>query len=113
MEKLAGEEKSEAGVLMENQKVIKRYAHTRAILNIAAGVYSGGTVQAISSKFALEGLSECMRYEMSPFGIKTIIIEPGVIQTNFFSSMKVAEGKPNSPYKETTEKVMNGKLKLM
>ena len=53
-----------------------------------------------------------MRYEMSPFGIKTIIIEPGVIQTNFFSSMKVAEGKPNSPYKETTEKVMNG-VKMM
>ena len=71
-----------------------------------------GTPAYISSKFALEGLSECMRYELSPFGIKTIIIEPGVIQTNFFSSMKVAYGKPGSPYKEITEKVMNG-VKMM
>jgi len=65
----------------------------------------------ISSKFALEGLSECMRYELSPFGIKTIIIEPGVIKTNFFSSMKVID-KPNSPYKEILDKVISG-VKLM
>jgi NAD(P)-dependent dehydrogenase (short-subunit alcohol dehydrogenase family) len=53
-----------------------------------------------------------MRYEMSPFGIKTIIIEPGVIKTNFLSSMKIAKGKPDSPYKEITEKVVNG-IKMM
>ena len=61
----------------------------------------------ISSKFALEGLSESMRYELEPFGIKTIIIEPGVIKTNFFSSLKKST-KPGSVYKEITEKVMKG-----
>jgi len=82
------------------------------ISSVAGRIGFPGTPAYISSKFALEGLSECMRYELSPFGIKTIIIEPGVIQTNFFSSMKVADGKPGSPYKEITEKVMNG-VKMM
>ena len=82
------------------------------VSSVAGRIGFPGTPAYISSKFALEGLSECMRYEFSPFGIKTIIIEPGVIQTNFFSSMKVAYGKPGSPYKEITEKVMNG-VKMM
>lgn len=61
----------------------------------------------ISSKFALEGLSESMRYELSPFGINTIIIEPGVIKTNFMSTMKKSM-KPDSPYKDITNKVIAG-----
>ncbi len=61
----------------------------------------------ISSKFALEGLSESMRYELSPFGINTIIIEPGVIKTNFMSSMKKSV-KPDSAYKDITNKVIMG-----
>ena len=65
----------------------------------------------ISSKFALEGLSECLRYELDQFGVKTIIIEPGVIKTSFFSSMQVV--KPNgSPYKDITDKVVSG-VKMM
>ncbi len=82
------------------------------VSSVAGRIGFPGTPAYISSKFALEGLSECMRYEMSPFGIKTIIIEPGVIQTNFFSSMKVTKGKSDSPYKEITEKVLNG-VKMM
>ena len=61
----------------------------------------------ISSKFAVEGLSESMRYELSPFGIKTIIIEPGVIKTNIFTNLKNST-KSDSVYKDMTEKVMNG-----
>ncbi len=82
------------------------------VSSLAGRIGFPGTPAYISSKFALEGLSECMRYELSPFGIKTIIIEPGVIKTNFFSAMKVSEGKQDSPYKEITEKVMNG-VKMM
>jgi len=82
------------------------------VSSVAGRMGFPGTPAYISSKFALEGLSECMRYELSPFGIKTIIIEPGVIKTNFFSSMKVTEAKQDSPYKEITEKVMNG-VKMM
>ena len=61
----------------------------------------------ISSKFAIEGLSESMRYELSPFGINVIIIEPGVIKTNFMSSTKKSI-KSDSAYKDITNKVIMG-----
>ena len=32
----------------------------------------------VSTKFAIEGLSESIAYELEPFGIKVILIEPGV-----------------------------------
>ena len=41
----------------------------------------------ISSKFALEGFSESLRFELGEFGINVIIIVRGVIKTNFFDSM--------------------------
>ena len=67
----------------------------------------------ISSKFALEGLSECLRFELSPFGINVITIEPGVIKTNFFDSMKMAKrADSNSVYNDITSKVISG-VKMM
>ncbi len=36
-----------------------------------------------STKFALESLSDAMRVELAPFGVKVIVVEPGYIRTNF------------------------------
>lgn len=36
-----------------------------------------------ASKFALEGLSDCLRQELHPFGISVILIEPGLIATEW------------------------------
>ena len=54
----------------------------------------------VSTKFAVEGLSESISYEVEPFGIKVILIEPGAIKTNFFNSSISAKKSqdPNSPY---------------
>src|SRR5215207_1968547 len=51
-------------------------------------------------KFALEGVSESMRFETDSFGIKVILIEPGTIRTNFLSNTKVGQkaAEPTSPY---------------
>ncbi|MEZ5754527.1 MAG: SDR family oxidoreductase [Paracoccaceae bacterium] len=35
------------------------------------------------TKFAVEGLSEALHYELEPFGIKMRIVEPGMIRTDF------------------------------
>jgi NAD(P)-dependent dehydrogenase (short-subunit alcohol dehydrogenase family) len=39
-----------------------------------------------ASKFALEAVSDCLRTELRPWGIKTIVIEPGSIATEIWSS---------------------------
>jgi short-subunit dehydrogenase len=45
----------------------------------------------VSTKFALEGLSESISYELQPYGIKVILVEPGVINTNFVPNIKLAD----------------------
>jgi len=64
----------------------------------------------ISTKFALEGLSESMRYELEPFRIKVVIVEPGVVRTNFMNASVLAKKAldPNSPYAQITQKVGAG-----
>ena len=67
----------------------------------------------ISSKFALEGLSESLRLEMAPFGVDVIIIEPGVIKTNFFNPVNLAKkSESGTAYKDITVKVISG-VKMM
>ncbi len=39
-----------------------------------------------STKYAVEALSDALRYELRPFGIDVALIEPGVIRTNFEST---------------------------
>jgi short-subunit dehydrogenase len=36
-----------------------------------------------STKYAVESLSDALRYELRPFGIGVSLIEPGIIRTNF------------------------------
>ena len=37
----------------------------------------------VSSKYALEGISESLRTEVEPFGVRVCLIEPGLFATNF------------------------------
>ena len=57
------------------------------------------------TKFALEGVSESMRYETDSLGIKIILIEPGAIRSNFVSNSIVGQNaaEPSSPYAPLVE----------
>ena len=63
----------------------------------------------IGTKFAVEGLSESIAYDLEPFGIKVILIEPGAIKTNFDTGMVVAQKNqnPSSPYYDGMQKLQN------
>ncbi|PJC49873.1 MAG: short-chain dehydrogenase/reductase [Nitrosopumilales archaeon CG_4_9_14_0_2_um_filter_34_16] len=94
---------------------IMRNQNSGSIINIssvAGRMGLPGSPAYISSKFALEGLGECLRYELGQFGIKTTLIEPGVIKTNFFESMKIPDSKTDPKYKELTDHILSG-LKMM
>lgn len=82
------------------------------ISSVAGRMGLPGSPAYISSKFALEGLVECLRYELGMFGIKTTLIEPGVVKTNFFNSMRIPESKKDPKYKQITENMLTG-LKMM
>lgn len=56
---------------------------------ITAGIGNG--IYA-SSKFALEGMSEALKQEVEPFGIKIMLAELGALRTDFFgASVKYAK----------------------
>lgn len=78
--------------------VIGLMAVTKAVLPHMRGRRSGFIVNISSiggqmtfplgalyhgSKFAVEGLSESLHYELAAFGVKVKIIEPGLIKTDF------------------------------
>jgi NAD(P)-dependent dehydrogenase (short-subunit alcohol dehydrogenase family) len=48
-----------------------------------------------------------MAYELEPFGIKVILVEPGVIKTNIANGMVIAKKSqnPNSPYSQIMQKM--------
>jgi NAD(P)-dependent dehydrogenase (short-subunit alcohol dehydrogenase family) len=95
------------GVIRVTQAVlpIMRKQGSGRIINISSGAgrigYPGGSAY-VSSKFALEGLSESMAFEVEQFGIKTVLVEPGFIRTNFAENIVTAKKAqdPNSPYSQ-------------
>jgi len=80
------------------------------VSSIAGRIGFPGTSAYISTKFALEGLSESMRYELEPFGIKVVIVEPGVVRTNFMNAAILARKAldSKSPYAQLIQKVGTG-----
>lgn len=84
--------------------------HIINISSVAGRMGFPGSAAYISSKFALEGLSESLRYELDQFGVKVVIIEPGVIKTNFFDAMKIMPA--SEPNRDLTDRVMAG-IKMM
>jgi short-subunit dehydrogenase len=80
-----------------------RKQHTGTIINISSLAGRVGMPLSsayVSTKFALEGLSESMAYELLPFGIKVVVIEPGAIKTSFRSEQP--EQIADSPYASMT-----------
>jgi short-subunit dehydrogenase len=84
------------------------------IVNVASMV-GGISIPQFSayaaSKWAVEGFSESLTYELTPFNIKVKIIEPGTIATNFFNkSLEVASGEKMLSYEPIVSRTLN-KLK--
>lgn len=61
-----------------------------------------------SSKFAVEGWSEALRYECLPFGVHVSIIEPGSFKTDIWANQRLAKRAqdPDSPYREQSDRIL-------
>ena len=66
-----------------------------------------------SSKFAVEGLSEGLWFELGAFGIKVKIIEPGAIKTDFGGRSMDVFSLSNLPeYESLMDKVKAGRARF-
>jgi short-subunit dehydrogenase len=60
-----------------------------------------------ATKFAVEGFSESLSFELEPFGIRVKIIEPGPIKTDFYTrSEELAKNESLHIYDERFEKFL-------
>ena len=69
-----------------------------------------------SSKFALEGFSEGLYFELHPFGIEVVLLEPGTYSTKAIDdNSKEAKGGSNvqSPYVEFTNRLKGLHSKIL
>jgi NAD(P)-dependent dehydrogenase (short-subunit alcohol dehydrogenase family) len=100
--------------------IMRRQTTGGSIINIgsANGFFGVPCASAyVATKFALEGLTQSLRYELAPFRIKVAIIEPGAISTNVaYNSMYLPKkiqrqslsDSPSlsSPFLEMTKSIM-------
>ena len=66
-----------------------------------------------ASKFAVEGLSDSLRIELRPFGVRVVIIEPGPILSEWSATavdtvLQSAEGTPDAESARRVAAVMAG-----
>ena len=109
------------GVIRVTQAIIPvmRKQKSGTIINIRSGVVTmggqpGGSAY-VSTKFAVEGLSKSIAYELEPFGIKVVLVEPGLIKTNLFNNSVVASKSQdvNSLYTEMMRKLSESFEKML
>ncbi|SDB80797.1 Short-chain dehydrogenase [Raineyella antarctica] len=76
-----------------------RIINVSSIAGYVAEPY-GGWYHA--SKHAVEGLSDCLRLELRPFGIDVVLVEPGPVRTewNAIAAKSLADASRGTPYEK-------------
>jgi NAD(P)-dependent dehydrogenase (short-subunit alcohol dehydrogenase family) len=79
------------------------------VTSIAGRVATPNQIAYSASKHALDAASEALAHEVAAFGVRVVIIEPGVIQTAIFeNSAGATRYDKNSPYRQIMRR--NGKV---
>jgi len=61
------------------------FGHVLMITSVSGRMAFPGLSSYAASKFALEGWTEALRYEMKPLGIQVVLVEPGSFDTDIWS----------------------------
>ncbi|MCW2608425.1 MAG: short-chain dehydrogenase/reductase [Frankiales bacterium] len=80
-----------------------------ALSSVAGITGSAFTSAYVASKFAVEGWMESLAPEVEPFGIKTMIVEPGFFRTALLTPESTTYPQPSiDDYAETTRQTVEG-----
>jgi NAD(P)-dependent dehydrogenase (short-subunit alcohol dehydrogenase family) len=69
--------------------------------SVGGQVTAAGFGAYCATKFALEGLTETLQEEVAPFGIRTLIVEPGAFRTGLFRPGAAYMSEPMEEYADT------------
>jgi NAD(P)-dependent dehydrogenase (short-subunit alcohol dehydrogenase family) len=94
--------------------IMRKQSIGGTIINIgsANGFFGAPCISAYAAtKFALEGLTQSLRFELAPFGIRVSIIEPGAVNTDvtkysMYVPKKIRAANSTSPFAEMTKSIM-------
>lgn len=97
------------GVMNVTREIIPHFRKNKSgkIINITSlGGLIGMPLSSFyaSAKFAIEGFSESIRFELNKQGISVKIVEPGAIKTKFADNTIIVRKKDVLSYEETIEK---------
>jgi NADP-dependent 3-hydroxy acid dehydrogenase YdfG len=93
------------GLLATTQAVLPgmRKKQSGVVVNIGsvAGkiAYPLGTLYC-GTKFAVEGISEALRFELNEVGVRVKLIEPGIVYTNFSNAMEFRNDRSLEKYQK-------------
>lgn len=103
------------GVMDVVRAILPHFRHNRkgTIVNVSsgAGVFTLPMISLYAaSKFALEGFSEALSYELAAVGVTVKIVEPGGVSTNFNSRASSEAGQQEAlidyqPFIEATNQI--------
>jgi len=71
------------------------------ITSVGGRVLGYGVTLYCATKFAQEGIAEGLAVELAPFGVQSVIVEPGIIKTERWDAHRGtarAAAEPSSPY---------------
>jgi NAD(P)-dependent dehydrogenase (short-subunit alcohol dehydrogenase family) len=85
----------------------QRHGHILNVSSVAGQI--GIPFQALysASKFAVEGLTEALRLEVAPFGIRVVLVEPGDFRTGFTANRRTVAGGDADAYAERQAKALH------
>ncbi|MFN8644574.1 MAG: SDR family oxidoreductase [Candidatus Binatia bacterium] len=105
------------GVLVLTRALLpsmRAQGHGRIAVVSSNSAYAGEPANSIyvASKWAIEGWAESLAFEIEPFGLDVVLIEPGPYKTDIWARTPriVPEGSPYAPWLRRLEAAIDAKV---
>ena len=88
------------------------FGHVVMVTSISGRLGFPGVSSYAASKFALEGWTETLRYEMAPLGIQVVLVEPGSFDTDIWTRNAKLTAKMRDPQSPNAARLARWRSRL-